>query len=477
MVNSIFVNNLYSVQITGTSMKHPSLYKSLIFGVLSALFTTLNSIASTASSHDLSTRDIHNEFSIGGNLDFDSSDFEDLDCSNKVYRESIKTPLVHRKGNPLGSPFFGLYDGTGISVHFDDLQADFKDLYFTVVHCDSYWQPSDLDQSDYMTGFYENQISEYDQAFNTIIDYTHYSFDFPNNMSGIKISGNYMLVVYEDNDIEDIVLTHRFVVYEELVTIDSRVKEPTIVGDRRYNQEVDVTIFHSEFPIHNPYNDLSLHILQNNRWDNAITTLEPRFVKDREIVFDYDEDNNFKGGHEYRDFDLKDFDYTSVQLDSMARYYDGWHAFLRPYEKRTFQRYSSHRDINGRLLIVNDDGPENHLDADYASVHFKLPFEHALMGGDVYIFGQLSQYGFPDSHKMTYSESLKAYVATLYLKQGFYNYIYAFKGKNEQAADVTKVEGSHFETENEYTIFVYNYDYGLGCNRIIGAKFTNSFNR
>jgi hypothetical protein len=477
MANSIFVNNLYSFQTTLLSMMQSPLHNTLIIGLLTLIFTTIYSAPIEAKSTTFEARDIHNGLLDGGNLTFDPSDFEELDCSNQVYRESIKTPLVHRKGNPLGAPYFGLYDGTGISVHFDDLQADFKDLYFTIVHCDSYWGISDLDQSDYMTGFYENLISEYDQAFNTIIDYTHYSFDFPNDMCGVKISGNYLLIVYEDNDIEDIVFTHRFVVYEELVAIDSRVKEPTIVGDRRYNQEVDVTILHPDFPIHNPYSDLSLHILQNNRWDNMITTLEPRFVKDREIVFDYDEENNFNGGHEYRDFDLKDFDYTSVQLDSMVRYYDGWHAFLRPYEKRTFQRYSSHRDINGRLLIVNDDGPENHLDADYASVHFRLPFEHPLMGGDVYIFGQLSQYGFPESHKMTYSPSKQAYLATLFLKQGFYNYIYAFKSKNETEGDVTKVEGSHFETENEYTIFVYNYDYGLGCDRIIGAKFTNSFNR
>lgn len=421
--------------------------------------------------------DIHNCRSNHPNIGLEKMDFEDLECINRVYRESIKTPLVHHKSNPLGSPYFGLYDGTGIAVHFDDMENDFRDFYYTVVHCEWNWGISDLDQSDYLTGFYENQISEYDQSFNTIIDYTHYSFEFPNDMCGLKMSGNYLLVVYEDNDLENLLFTHRFVVYEELITVSSKVKEPTIVGDRRYNQEVDITLFHQEYPIHNPYNDLHICILQNNRWDNAITSLEPRFVKDKEIVFDYEEENNFTGGNEFRDFDLKDFDYTSVQFDSLARGYDGWHAYLRPYAKRTFLRYSSRRDINGRFLVVNDDGPENHLDADYAYVHFRLPFEHQLAGGEVFVFGQMSLFEFPQSHRMTYNHASKSYELTLLLKQGFYNYIYNFKKTNEKNGDVTKVEGSHFETENEYAIFVYNYDFSLGCDRVVGVKFTNNYNR
>lgn len=451
--------------------------RHLIISLLSFVIWSLNLADAHASHPKSESGDIHNASQITFETVYEGSDFEDLECVNRVYKDNIHTPLVHHSSTFLGSPYLRLNDGSAIEVHFDDLDTDFKDFQYTVVHCDANWYPSDLDQSDYMTGFYENDVSNYDQSFNTIIDYTHYDFTFPNDMSGISISGNYLLIVYEDGDLEDLVFTHRFVVYEELVGVNSRVKEPTIVADRRYNQEVDFTIVHPDYDIYNPYSDLQVVVLQNNRWDNAVTDLKPRFVKDREIVYDYDEENNFPGGNEYRDFDLKDFDYISMRFDSLSRQFDGWHAYLRPYDKRSFDRYSSFRDINGRFAIVNDDGPENHLDADYAYVHFTLPYDHPLVGGELFVFGQLTQNTFPQSHRMLYNGTRKAYEATILVKQGFYNYVYMFLPKNSEAGDIAKVEGSHFQTSNEYTIFVYNFDYNLGCDRVIGAKFTDNFNQ
>lgn len=410
-------------------------------------------------------------FLFGGLVSFAQGDMVLPD--NAIYQESVMTVIPHHTGNELAPPFFEFGVG-GISVRFDDLGQDFRDLYYTVYLCTADWEFSELDQSEYTTGFTENYINNYEQSFNTFVDFSHYVIDYPNDMSTINRSGNYVMVVYEDGDPEAALFSCRFVVYENLVMFDGRVAIPTEVAERSYKQEIDFSIKHPSYEIRNPYSDFQVSILQNNRWDNAICDLEPRFVKDRELDYDYGSENNFDGGNEWRSFDLKQVDFITVQIARTELIDQQWNCWLKPDPKRAYLQYKTLGDINGRFLVKNDDGFDRHLEADYVMIHFNLPFDFPLAKSKIYIYGALSNWQFDSRFELQYDYDRKEYRTSILLKQGYYNYTYAVVSEGNQLTTSKDVEGTHFVTENEYTIFAYNYDFANDYDRVVGVMFLNS---
>jgi hypothetical protein len=79
-----------------------------------------------------------------------------------------------------------------------------------------------------------------------------------------------------------------------------------------------------------------------------------------------------------------------------------------------------------------------------------------LNNEDVYIFGQLSNWNIDDSYIMEYDSLSKSYKKELFLKQGYYNYLYLTKSPNKTSTRT--IEGAHYDTNNEYIIKVYYRD-------------------
>lgn len=390
-----------------------------------------------------------------------------------VYKDNIKTPMCYLEGDMLSAPYIELESGR-LKVRFDDISDEIKDYYYTVIHCDYQWNPSDLDKLDYMTGFFENTITESEGSFNTQTDYIHYQFSFPNDMTGVSISGNYLMVVYEDGDEENVIISRRFVVYEQLVNIDTHLKEATNISDSRFRQEIDVKVFFPNYAIDNPYSDFHLTIMQNNRWDNAITNLQPRFVKSGELNYDYNEENVFDGGNEFREFNLSKLQMATNQVARTELTEGRWTAYLRTDPSRSYKHYITNKDINGNFYIVNKDGFEQHVEEEYVWVRFSLKQDYRS-NTPIYIFGKMTDWQCKNEFLMKYNSENKVYTNTVLLKQGYYNYVYAIYDENQ--IDITSIEGTHFDTENEYTVIAYNTDFVAGYDRVVGVTKTNSFNR
>lgn len=397
---------------------------------------------------------------------------------DRVYREQIKSVQLHPLDAPVSPPFIELNSGASLLLSFDDLDADFKDYYYTIIHCNANWQPSDLFESDYINGFLEMNIANAESSFNTAIPYTNYQVQVPGDDMQPSLSGNYLLYVYEDADKDKPVLTRRFVVYEQLVRFRARVKESTIISERRYKQELDFDVVHPNYTIQNPYSDFSVALLQNHRWDNAITDLDPIYVKNNELTYDYDEENNFNGGNEFRHFDLKSLRYSSNEVGRIGQDSDGVPVVqLIPDEPRTFTAYRTDQDIDGHYLVKNDDAFDDATESEYMWVYFMLPMDLPFADRSVYIFGELSLWSFNKDFRMKYNTATKAYEAMVLLKQGYYNYHYAVVDESDPKADVSVLEGNHAQANNEFAIFAYHYNINLGYDRVVGAYFTNTFNR
>ena len=179
----------------------------------------------------------------------------------------------------LSDPVIGLNGPSQLHLEFDDLVSEKKNYFFTVIQCNYDWSPSELNSFDYLTGFNEQEIRDYQSSFGTLQPYVHYSALFPNADFRITKSGNYILKVYEEDNPDQIILTRRFIVADSKVQITSNVNQADDVRDSRTNQQVNFTVDHRGMDISNGFSEIKVLVLQNFRWDNAISNLQPQFVR------------------------------------------------------------------------------------------------------------------------------------------------------------------------------------------------------
>lgn len=390
--------------------------------------------------------------------------------SNAIYHENIKTVLLHRKGWEMSQPWIIFDSQEKLMLSFDDLDGGYRDYRYTVIHCDAYWNPTDLIVYKYIEGFTEDYIDNYQYSSTTIEDYTHYELEFPTEDLRMTKSGNYIIKVYEADREDDPAFTWRFMLLEPEVNIRARIKRATGVKDRNYRQEVDFTIVKAGYNIDYPYQNLKVIVRQNGRWDNMILDLQPKYVKADELDYNFEEINTFNGGNEYRNFDIKSVKYNTEAIDEIVLSDDGYHAYLLPDERRTFKQYIYYEDINGERLIKTNEGQNNAIDAEYVYVHFFLPYNAPFVNGSLYIVGDLTYWDLSPESKLKYNYEKRGYEATLYLKQGYYDYHYVFLEDGNNEGDVSVIEGNHFQTENEYTIYVYYRETGTLYDKLIGVE-------
>ncbi len=408
-----------------------------------------------------------------GKEDYFETDF--FRYEDWTYKKNIRTVQLSREDWAFATPIIKLGTEQKLKLGFDDLDGDVKTYSFSVIHCDADWTPSSLINSDYITGFYDDRITDYKASFNTVQKYTHWNLAFPTDNMKLTRSGNYVLKVYTNYNPDSVVLTRRFMIYEDDVRIMPRVHGADNLDWKWYRQEVDFDLDVSGMDIINPFSALKVTITQNDRWDNAVTKLKPLFVKDKLLSYDYDEDNVFNGGSEFRWFDTRSVHYINssvykFETDS-ARLA---HAILYSDTKRNFKRYSFQNDINGRFRIKVNEGSDYERDADYVYVNFTLPADQPFGEGQLFVFGQLTDWQFRNEFKMVYDSKKSAYTCTAFLKQGYYNYEYVLVKDRTGAGDETEVEGNHYETENDYSIYVYYKAVGSTYDQLIGMKKFNT---
>jgi hypothetical protein len=130
--------------------------------------------------------------------------------------------------------------------------------------------------------------------------------------------------------------------------------------------------------------------------------------------------------------------------------------------------------MNGDFLIKVQEGSNSEVEADYCYVTFFLPYDAPLTDGNLYVFGAFNAWKCNTENLLHYNPARFGYECTLYLKQGYYNYEYVFLKDGEVAADETLIEGMHYDTENDYSIYVYHRQPGTFYDQLIGVKRLNS---
>jgi hypothetical protein len=391
---------------------------------------------------------------------------------NVIYSPSIKTVLLYKSGFEMSAPVITLNGIEKLELTFDDLSEDLKQYKFTITHCEADWSTSsDLVVSDYINGFTEDIISRFAYSYNTTVPYIHYSLSFPTDNMQIKISGNYILKVYAE-DTTDIAFTKRFMVVEPTPAgITGKVHQGFSGTDKFTKQEVDFEIGLNGLQVSDPGREIKVSITQNDRWDNAITGIKPRFVRSGKLDYNYDEQIVFNGGNEFRALDTKSLIYQSERIKKIEYDTGVYNVFLLDDMIRSTKNWVNDKDINGRMYIRNEEHAQNsETESDYAWVHFFLPADMPFANGRVYLLGALTDWQISDRSQMKYNPFKKGYEKQLFLKQGYYNYIYVIRDPSKAQADESIIEGSHWETENEYTVWVYYHPAGSFFDRLVAIQ-------
>ena len=405
----------------------------------------------------------------------------DLKYRDMVYSENIKSMRMHLDGWEVSYPVLDMYGDVKLLFSFDYLGSDNKNFYYTIIHCNADWKPSNLMFFEYAEGFEENQIFDYQSSYNTHVHYTHYNILFPNNDVRFTKSGNYLLVVYTNESNEKkIVCTKRFMVFEQILEIEGRINPSADNLYRGTSQKLDFKIFRNNLYINDPFREIKIVIMQNFQWHNKIKGLQPSFINNYELVYEFEERNLFKASNEYRYFTFHDTDRLSERVEHIDFRHPYYYVRLFPDESNLFRRYSSNEDVNGSYVIRTQRfGTRDYseIEADYGIINFKLNYDIPVDNANVYIFGELSNYEISEEYRMEYNLETRAYEKLLVLKQGYYNYRYLLVDEDDnKPPDHAFFEGSHFETENDYLLFVYHREPGRTYDKLVAFKKFNSRN-
>lgn len=387
---------------------------------------------------------------------------------DSIYSENIKTVILGKEGVEMSLPIIQLGSNERLMLRFDELGDNPNFYRYRIDHCTHDWQISDISVSDYMNGFEEGSIDNQKFSFTTIEHYTNYWQTIPNNMSSFAASGNYLLTVYLQSDPDSIVFTRRFRVYEPLTMVEASVGRPQGAMGLMENQNLSVTInpLAGNYFI-NPDTYMYVYAQQNGRTD--LTRLLPlESMSGNTLNYRWKKENIFPGGNEFRYFDFSNLQFAMNNVWKIE-YFGGENiVFLKPDEDRSRKPYNLDIGLNGQYKIAAANAQKPNTEADYAWVNFSLPMERPFLDGNIYIIGDFTNWQMNDLSRMEWNAGIKAYTTRLFLKQGYYSYILLFLPTGSSQGETSTLEGDHFQTMNDYYIYVYQRNPGDLYDRLVG---------
>lgn len=396
--------------------------------------------------------------------------------NDTIYNSDIHTIQIYKDGWKLSYPIYELNSDIGLVISFDDLSAQNKKYWYTLVHCNAEWIPENLNYNEYMDGFEQNPINSTLFSTNTTVTYVHHSFNLPNEDVVFKVSGNYMLYVFEDNNLEHMAFTRKIYVAENNAQIDLKIIRPQLPRYMMRYQQYQISIKPLIENSIDLKNDVKCFISKNlELYSQKRITIT--YQNSEGTLFSDDPDLNIiPGGNEYRNFDIKSIKYQSPQIQSINFTGENYVIQLYPDEIKNKKNYFSDIDINGRFYIENSRGNKKEIDADYVKVNFTLASDF-LTEGEIYVMGNLSNWKPLPSNKLSYNFTNQSYECSILLKQGYYNYNYYLFNSEFNNSQTTLFEGDHYETENDYILLVYYKNAMDRYERLLSYKIANSMNK
>ncbi len=398
-----------------------------------------------------------------------------------IYKPNIHSVKLHKYGDIYSYPMMLLNSSDQLELHFDDLDADFKNYYYTFQLYNADWTPANIQSYDYIRGFQTNRITTYRNSSIISTRYTHYQATIPERNSAPTRSGNYLLKVFLNDDTSKLFFTKRFLVVNNKASVSALITQPFNANFFRTHQRVQVTVntVNAQINAFSPQ-DLKVAVVQNNVWSSSSIIDRPIIFRGNYFEYSDEENTTFQAGKEWRWLDLRSLRLLS---DRMQQIVDTGKVrtdiYVKPDGERRSQVYIYYRDINGIYTVENTDGTNPYWQSDYAWVHFTFipPGNRGYEGKSVYLFGELTNYATGEESRMIFNEQTGVYEKALFLKQGYYNYSYVTLTDKKQSGlnpSLENTEGNYWGTENGYMVLVYFRPFGARADELIGFTRVNS---
>lgn len=387
---------------------------------------------------------------------------------NEILDKNIASLQVVANNDWLSLPIITLNSNDFVNISFDDLTHEYHRYCYKIEHCEADWQTSSaLFESDYIDGFASgNTIDDVQESTNTVQLYTHYNISFPNNKCRPKISGNYRVTIYDENDEKHVVCRAYFMIVEPSMAVQLNVTTNTDIDINGKHQQVEMAIDYGNNIVSNPQTQIKTVVMQNSRWDNAVINAHPQYIKANGLQWIHCKDFIFDGGNEYRKFETLDVTHTTMGLESINWDGHNYHAWIWTDEPRPSYIYD--KDANGAFLIRNSDNIDNDVNSDYIITHFRL--KSPQTADPIYINGFFTNDRFLPQYEMKWNEKNQQYEGELLLKQGYYSYQYLMM-KPEGKLKPVPSEGNFYQTENTYQALIYFKANGDRTDRLVGYTF------
>ncbi|MBE6262216.1 MAG: DUF5103 domain-containing protein [Prevotella sp.] len=380
---------------------------------------------------------------------------------NRIYVENVKSLTSTVNGDWMNRPVMELGSGDRLNIGFDELSHDYHRFVYHLEHCEADWTVSDgLFESDWLVGFNDNPIENYQNSINTTVMYTHYTLTIPNDRCRLKLSGNYRLTVMDEDLDNEPVLEVEFYVVEPLMGVGLTVTTNTDVDHNQSHQQLSMTVNYNSLRVSNVDEEIRTVVMQNWREDHARHNIRPNFTNAQGLTWDHNRALIFDAGNEYHKFEVLDVSHTTMGLDRIewnGNNYEAW-----PFTATVRKNYLTDVSAQGAFVVRNSDNREVDYTCDYVWVNYELATPYQ---GDIYIDGQWTTDSDREHYRMKYDTQTGSYKARIMQKQGYYSYQFIDANGN-----IPPSEGSFFQTENRYQAFVYYKGTGARTWRLVGYR-------
>lgn len=396
---------------------------------------------------------------------------------DQIFLENIKTVQLNPYGDQTAYPIIRLNSNDLLQLDFDDMDGDIKNYYYNIELRNADWSAVQMGYFDFAKGYTNQRISNYRRSAQTLTRYTHYSLTFPNRDITPTKAGNYVVKVFLDGDTSRLAFTKRFLVSGTGISVSAHVQQPFGQQFFRTHQKIQFSVNAGRLNVSYPLQQIKAVILQNNRWDNCIQQIKPSIVRNNQFEYNTEKDCIMPAMREWRWLDLTSFRLLSDRIQHQENTNTAYNLFVTPDLPRNTDRYIHYKDYNGIYAALTNENVNPYWNADYATVHFTfLPPGKRPYSKDLFLIGQITNYGRDDGAKMSWNSDKNVYETTLRLKQGYYDYAYGLSdGKITSPTFITdETEGNIWETENQYTLLIYYRELGGRYDQLLNVTILNS---